>query len=53
MRQVGLRTAYERPPWLTLFAILSLSVGALCFLVILLDILVRHRQPMMIMNVVW
>ncbi len=41
------------PQWLHLLAIISLSVGGLCAVVVLVDILGGHRQRMMVMNVVW
>lgn len=41
------------PQWLHLLAIISLSVGGLCAVVVLVDILDGHRQRMMVMNVVW
>lgn len=41
------------PEALHLLAIFALSLGGLCFLVVLGDILVRNRQNMWIMNVVW
>ncbi len=41
------------PHWLHVLSIASLSLGGLCFLVILVDILAGHRQHMWIMNIVW
>jgi hypothetical protein len=40
------------PAWLHALSVASLSLGALCFLVILFD-LFKHPQQMWIMNVVW
>lgn len=41
------------PEWLHLLAIVSLTIGGLCFLAVLGDILFGNRQHMWIMNVVW
>jgi hypothetical protein len=40
------------PAWLNLLSIVSLSVAGICFVIILVDV-VRHPQPMAIMNWVW
>jgi hypothetical protein len=40
------------PEWLNILSILSLSAGALCAMVIVIDE-IRHPQQMWIMNVVW
>jgi Domain of unknown function (DUF4396) len=40
------------PQWLHLLAILSLAIGAICFVLIAIDE-VRHPQHMWIMNLVW
>ncbi len=41
------------PEWLIILSIVSLIIAGLCFLIILGDIFLGHRQPMWIMNVVW
>jgi hypothetical protein len=41
------------PFWLWVLALVFLGVAALCALVISLDVLLGHRQPMAVMNVVW
>jgi hypothetical protein len=41
------------PGWLVVLAWASLSLGLLCALIILLDILAGHRQTMWIMDIVW
>lgn len=41
------------PAWLTITAIVSLAISALCALIVLGDILAGHPQKMGIMNVVW
>lgn len=41
------------PHWLTMLSILMLVLGGLCALVIVLDLLLGHRQHMGIMNIVW
>lgn len=41
------------PFWLWVLALVFLCVAALCALVIVLDVLLGHRQPMAVMNVVW
>ena len=40
------------PAWLHDLSIVALTIGALCFAVLLIDV-VRHPQKMAIMNVVW
>jgi hypothetical protein len=41
------------PDWLTIVAAISLIVAGICCLVISIDLLTGHRQPMWIMNLVW
>ncbi len=41
------------PDWLTVLAVISLVVSALCALAVAIDILAGHRQRMGVMNVVW
>ncbi len=41
------------PAWLTTLATVSLLIGALCSLIILIDIIAGRRQHMWIMNAVW
>jgi len=41
------------PTWLTTIAAISLIVGAICALIIVVDLLRGHKQHMWIMNVVW
>ena len=40
------------PEWFYALSVASLSLGALCFLIIVID-LFKHPQRMWIMNVVW
>lgn len=41
------------PEWLPMVAAVALSVAGVCSLVISIDLLAGHRQPMWIMNLVW
>ncbi len=41
------------PGWLTVLAVASLAAAVACAALIALDILLRHRQRMWIMNLVW
>ncbi|MEZ5332797.1 MAG: DUF4396 domain-containing protein [Thermoanaerobaculia bacterium] len=41
------------PEWFSVLSVAMLALGALCALVIVVDILRGHRQQMWIMNVVW
>lgn len=41
------------PPWLTAIAIIHLILSALSALIVVVDILVGHRQKMAVMNFVW
>lgn len=43
----------QAPGWLTVLALASLAVAALCALAIVMDLLAGWRQHMWIMNVVW
>jgi Domain of unknown function (DUF4396) len=41
------------PQWFSILSVIGLVVGGVCALVILLDLVLGHRQQMWIMNVVW
>ena len=43
----------EIPGWLYTLSIVGLGIGALCAILIVVDIMTGHRQHMWIMNVVW
>ncbi len=41
------------PEWFTILSIAMLVLGAVCSLIIVIDLLMGHKQHMWIMNVVW
>jgi hypothetical protein len=55
-RQISAAFEKERamiPEWITTLSVAMLSVGALCSMIIVIDLLMGHQQHMWIMNIVW